>query len=72
MMLLHDCIVLCYWFLVFVVVGFVFFLNFAGKNGLLLEKIHTDHQFVWVIRISNPYGTYGLPIRMTHMDYQSI
>ena len=45
MMLLHDCIVLCNWFLVFVAVGIGFFFKLCQKKWLVSDK--------------NPYGPYG-------------
>ena len=76
----------CCMIILFYIIGLWcwFFLSFAGKNGLLSEKMTCCWQKP--IRIDDPYesyellirknhtdqklyGSYGLPTRMTHTDY---
>ena len=59
MMLLHDCIVVCNWFLVFVVVDVGFFEALPKKMACFRKK---------PIQIIDPYGSYGLVIRINHKD----
>lgn len=61
LMLLNDCIISRYWvewFLLF------FVWSATGKNDILREIIHTDWWFIWPTRITDPYRSYRIPIRM--------
>jgi len=53
LMLLNDCIVLCYWVEWFLLLFSVW--SAIGKHDVLSKKIHTDWRSIWVIQITNPF-----------------